>query len=385
MTRRIGLHDERWWLNAYARGRWWAGVFGVWTLFAVLMAGYAQLRFDEGRTFAGWLSTMLPFYWAWVPLMPPVVSLVSRFDFRTGERPRSVVAHLGVGGVAVVSHCAVYALFLTISSPGGWAAFTRTALVTVGRHGVGDLATYSALAGAILGLQQYRRAQARERDAARNAIRASRLEAQLSAARLDALQMQLHPHFLFNALNSISVMVLKGSAAEAIRAIRQLAELLRVTLHSAGTQELPLQEEIAFVQGYLEIEKLRFGDRLEARYDVSADTATALVPHLILQPLVENAVIHGLRSRVRGGCIRIAACRDDGILRLEVRDNGAGLMVDGRGFSEGVGLTNTRRRLSELYGDDACLSLVSGEDGGTLAQVSLPYHTHAREAGGAKA
>jgi len=371
-----GSRDERWWLNAFGSPRWWAGVFGVWTLFGVLWAGHARLRFNMDRTFVEWLFTMLPFYWAWVPLMPPVVILVSRFDFRSGQRLRSGLAHLMVAAGVIVCQSTLYAVILTLTTSSEWNAFTGLALGTVTRHGVGDLATYAALAGGILIVQQYRRAQARELEAAWNAIRASRLEAQLSSARLDALQMQLHPHFLFNALNSISVMVLKRAETEAIRAVRRLADLLRVTLHTAGTQELPLQEEIAFVQGYLEIEKLRFGDRLRVEFDVSVGVSAALVPHLILQPLVENAVIHGLPSRAQEGRIRVTARRDDDALRLEVWDNGAG-PNGGEAASQGVGLANIRTRLQELYGDEARLSIDPAKCGGTAASIVLPYHTEA--------
>ncbi|MGE0353187.1 MAG: sensor histidine kinase [Gemmatimonadales bacterium] len=377
--------DERWWLHAFTSARWWAGVVAAWTLFALLMAGYAQIRFGGPGGYAGWVSTMLPFYWSWVPLMPAVVLMVARFDFRPGERGTSVPAHLGAGVVAVLAHAVVYASTLTLMHAGESGGLARTIAVNLRRHGVGDLATYTAAAGAILILQQYRRAQAREREATRSAIRASRLEAQLSAARLDALQMQLHPHFLFNALNSISVMVLKGAGPEAIRAIRRLADLLRATLHTAGTQELPLQEEIAFAQGYLELEKMRFGDRLQIEFDVAGDAAAALVPHLILQPLVENAVVHGLQSRVRDGRIRVAARREDGMLRLEVWDNGAGLPADGSHLSQGVGLSNTRARLQELYRDEGRLTIAPAREGGTLAAISLPYHTETRPAPGGPA
>jgi len=379
-----GSQGERWWVNVYGTTRWWAGVFGLWTLFGMLMAGYAQLRFGQGRGYVGWLSTMLPFYWAWVPLTPAVVSLVSRFDFRGGYRLRSLAVHLAAGGVAILSHGLIYALLLTVPTPGRWDGLGQTVVVTLRRHAVGDLATYAVLSGAVLTLLQYRRAQDREREAAQAAIRATRLEVQLSAARLDALQRQLHPHFLFNALNSISVMVLKGAGAEAIRAIRQLADLLRVTLRTTGNQEVPLQEEVAFVQGYLEIEKLRFSDRLELEFEIAADTGAALVPHLILQPLVENAVIHGLRSRDYNGCIRVAAHRDNCTLRLEVSDDGAGLPADPGDRPCGVGLRNTRARLKELYGDSAYLHIGSSTGGGTTASISLPYHTDPHpDAGGA--
>jgi signal transduction histidine kinase len=374
---------ERWWLNAFATVWWWAAVFALWTVFGLLITAWAQLRFgpSQGLVYADWLPTMLPFYWVWVPLTPAVVVLAEAMDFRAGRRVKSLLGLLAAGCVAVLIHGALYALIMTlVQSADGAGGLGGRLVHTLREHAAGSLATYAALAGAVLTLQAYRRAQVRERDVARAAIRASRLEAQLSAARLDALQMQLRPHFLFNTLNSISVMVLKGAGPEAIRAIRQLGDLLRTTLHSAGAQEVPLQEEVAFVQGYLDIERLRFGDRLRVGFEIPDDAAVALVPHLILQPLVENAIVHGLADRLHDGHIRVVAHRDAETLNLEVWDNGAGLPANAAPTQSGVGLSNVRARLRELYGEAAHVHVVSATEGGTRASIALPYHTEARPA-----
>ncbi len=275
-------------------------------------------------------------------------------------------------------HSLIYSLYRTAVPLNEAGGFVTVVLRTIPRHATGDITTYAVVIGAVLALQEYRRSQVRKREAARIALRASRLETQLSDARLKALQMQLHPHFLFNALNTISVLVLKGARAEAIRAIRQLGDLLRVTLHSASAAERRLEEEIDFVSRYLDIEKLRFGDRLRVELDITEDATAALVPHLILQPLIENAIVHGLGSSARSGWIRVAAGRDGSMLRLEVQDNGEGLPAEGDGLSRGVGLTNTQARLQELYGDGAQLTIASGEGGGTLVVITLPYHTDIR-------
>jgi sensor histidine kinase YesM len=214
----------------------------------------------------------------------------------------------------------------------------------------------------------------REQEAIAAALRASRLEAQLTAARLEALQMQLHPHFLFNALNSISVMVLKGDREEAIRAIRQLADLLRVALRAVGTQERSLEEELAFLEAYLAIERLRFADQLTVEFDIAPESLASLVPCLILQPLVENAVVHGVRSRRGTGRIRVATRRESHTLQLEVWDNGQQPPAEAKRVA-GVGLTITRDRLRELYGDRARFDLRAAADGGTIASISMPYHT----------
>lgn len=368
--------NGRWWLNAYSSARWWAGVFALWTAFGVLMAGHVQVRFGGRPTFVTHLLSIVPFYWAWIPLMPLVIEVALHFDFRAKRWIRSLGGHAAGGLAIVVLHSLLYSLYRTVVPLGEAGGVTTVLFRTIPRHATGDLTTYAVVVAAIMALQVYRRGQDREREAARSALRASRLEAQLSAARLEALQMQLHPHFLFNALNTISVLVLKGASTDAIRAIRQLAELLRASLHTASNSERSLEEEIAFVRLYLTIEKLRFEDRLQVQFEIAEDAVAALVPHFILQPLIENAIVHGRPSSSRGLCIQVRASRDGNSLRMEVRDNGKGLSSKGGEVPGGVGLTNTRARLRELYGDEARFSITSAQGGGTVAGIDLPYRAH---------
>jgi two-component system LytT family sensor kinase len=374
VERRPSVERERWWLTAYRRPRWWVGVFALWTAFGILMVGHVQARFGGQPAFVPYLFTIVPFYWAWVPLMPLVVELAVRWDFGPGRRARSLAGHLGGAVFVIVLHGLLYAVYRTAVPLAETGDLLMVLVRTLQRHATGDLATYAVVVGALVALQAFRRAERRERELDRIALRASQLEARLSTARLEALQMQLRPHFLFNALNTISVLVLKGEGRDAIRAIRRLADLLRDTLRTAATPERSLQEEVAFAREYLVLEQLRFGDRLRVEIDLPADAASALVPHLILQPLIENAVIHGLgpSGRSGGGRLRIAAGRRDGMLHLEVLDNGAGLDAGGA-RAGGVGLANTRQRLHELYGERARLDVAPAEDGGTVAAIDLPY------------
>jgi two-component system LytT family sensor kinase len=361
----------RWWLTGYNSGRWWVGAFALWTAFGLLMVGYVQVRF--GGSLVGHLPSIVPFYWAWVPMMPLILGRTMQFDFRSGSRLRSLAGH-AVGALAVlVAHSCIYSGYrwlVPLGEPAGW---TRVLLRTLGRHAAGDVATYAVVTGTMLAVVQHLRAREREREAIRATLHASRLEAQLSAARLEALQMQLRPHFLFNTLNSISVLILKEANPLAIQAIRQLGDLLRATLQTEAAAERPLEEEVDLVERYLAIEKLRFGDRLRVDLQIEAQVTTALVPHLILQPLVENAVVHGLGASRRPVVIRVAARRDSDSLWLEVRDDGAGVPAGSGSLRPGVGLTNTRARLRELYGEDARLSVVAGVGGGTVAAIRLPY------------
>ena len=186
--------------------------------------------------------------------------------------------------------------------------------------------------------------------------------------------MQLNPHFLFNTLNSIASLVHEQPLAEGM--IEALSDLLRLTLSASDRQEVTLEEELHFLDRYLLIEQTRFGDRLRVEKQVEPATLEAVVPILILQPLVENAVKHGIEAQIAPGLIRIEAQRVGDTLRLAVSDNGPGLASLGEGgLKERVGLSNTRSRLKELYHGQAALELCPGKDGGLSAQVQLPWHT----------
>jgi hypothetical protein len=212
----------------------------------------------------------------------------------------------------------------------------------------------------------HQRSQRREKQA-------MELEGRLATARLDALRMQLHPHFLFNTLNAISTLVHKNPGA-ADEMIANLSELLRATLDTRE-QEITLRRELEFLDHYLEIQQVRFGTRLRVEKEIDAKSLDSLVPTLILQPLVENAIRHGLEPKTADGLLRISANCVENSVRLTVRDDGAGSKAAGGSSSHsGIGIANTRARLKELYGDTARLMLTSVSDGGFCAEVTLPYH-----------
>jgi signal transduction histidine kinase len=217
------------------------------------------------------------------------------------------------------------------------------------------------------------------------------LQARLDLAQLQALKLQLQPHFLFNTLNTITALVHTDPQA-AERMVSGLSELLRFSLGSAGEQEVPLERELEVLRHYLDIQQVRFRDRLSVRFDVGDDAARAYVPNLLLQPLVENAIKHGIGPRAAAGCITIAAHRDNGVLALEVSDDGVGEPRDVV-RREGVGLGNARARLRSLYGDahrfDAGVPAGTGMEDrmGFRVCIEIPFHTRAPEArdGGASA
>jgi LytS/YehU family sensor histidine kinase len=207
-----------------------------------------------------------------------------------------------------------------------------------------------------------------------NELRASRLEAQLAQAQLQALKMQLQPHFLFNTLHSVSALVHKDPAA-AEKMLARLGDFLRLTLDSAGAQEVSLQQELEFLRCYLGIESVRFRDRLLVQMDIEPGTLDARLPNLILQPIVENAIKHGIAPSTSGGRIEIAARRLDGVLQVQVTDNGCGLPAPGNAslVKAGVGLANTQSRLEQLYGGQGGLDLVNTASGGVRVTLEVPF------------
>ncbi len=220
---------------------------------------------------------------------------------------------------------------------------------------------------AIIGLQHAvdyaRQARARE-------VRTARLEARLVASQLQALQQQLHPHFLFNTLHAISTLVHRDPD-KADLMIERLSDLLRMTLNKVGVQEVELVEELEYLRAYTDIEQVHFGHRLKIDQRIDAAAIDALVPTLILQPLVENAVRHGLEPMVRGGTLIIEAVTGADTLCLRVRDDGAGFSQSWQ-RREGVGLSNTRSRLERLYGDHATVTIRENPGGGAVAELSIP-------------
>ncbi len=230
---------------------------------------------------------------------------------------------------------------------------------------------FVGLVAAFHALTYYRSARERE-------LVASRLETQLATAHLQLLKMQLQPHFLFNTLHSISALMHEDvEAADGM--IAKLSELLRLTVDNGGDHEVPMRQEMAFIERYLDIEQMRFADRLTVDVDVDPATYDALVPSMILQPLVENAIHHGIATRAGAGRLRIACSASNGWLRLIVSDNGPGIPDDGRGLREGTGLSNTRARLAQLYGDEFRLELRPGVAGGLQATLAVPLRTSVQD------
>jgi len=242
-----------------------------------------------------------------------------------------------------------------------------------------DFVVYVVVLGAGLARNYYVRYQARLEETRRleaeaTELRAERavLHAQVTDARLNALRAQLNPHFLFNTLNAVSTLV-EEDPPGARRMLARLSDLLRHTLGEENEQEIPLARELEMLRRYLDIMEVRFQGKLDVSIDSDKSLDDALVPNLVLQPLVENAFRHGIAQLQSVGRVAVRAAREDGDLVLTVRDNGRGPAKDLR---EGVGLSNTRARLTQLYGSDRQrLALTAAQDGGAIAEVRVPYHT----------
>jgi two-component system, LytTR family, sensor kinase len=222
--------------------------------------------------------------------------------------------------------------------------------------------------------RNYARFQERAQAALRSDLRASQLETQVAQARLGALKAQLQPHFLFNTLNAIVVLVRQQKAQQAEETLSRFSDLLRAVLANMEAQEVTLARELEYLGLYLSIEQVRFSDRLRVAIHVDPDLLDAAVPHMGLQPIVENAIRHGIGRRATPGSIEIRAARQGDDLHVSVSDDGPGFGLAGAGGGLGLGLSNTRARLKQLYGDGSDLRTADAPGGGAVVTMILPFH-----------
>jgi two-component system LytT family sensor kinase len=300
--------------------------------------------------------------YVWACLTPVIFRIAPRLPLSRGKWARSLPLHLAIAvGIALFS--------TTMNTAMGWAMWPdeppNFRVYFQGGYYF-NIQWYCVVTGVWYALDYYRRFRDRE-------IAAAQLGARLAEARLEALKMQIQPHFLFNTLHSISELVHEDPEA-ADRMITRLGDLLRLTVDNAEAHEVTLAHEMDFLEAYLEIQRTRFQDTLEVEIRIPPGLLDALVPNLVLQPLVENAIRHGVASRGGVGRVRVSAARDGEWLRLEVRDNGAGLpAVPAARGREGVGVRNTRARLEQMYGARQRFELRNGSRGGAVAAVSIPF------------
>jgi len=355
--------NRRFWLET-------ALIFAAWMVFALLLA-------NQNYTVTALAGRQMPLFVAlrpglleavlWALTTVAIFWLVRRFPLDRGRVLRGIAVHFVAAVVIALARSGVMVVLrpyfpwlrvLPTFTLQFWGTSSQNFLIYALLLGIGHLVLY------------YRRYREREQAAAE-------LARGLTEARLQALKMQLQPHFLFNTLNAISALI-PAEAKPARRMLARLGDLLRVTLEHEEKQEVTLREELAVLEPYLEIEQARLEDRLTVVMKIAPETLDARVPHLLLQPLVENAIRHGIAARIEPGKVEISASRgpDDRFLQLEIRDDGRGMNRDRKvGTRRGVGLTNIRSRLEQLYGREHRFKLENQAEGGVLVRIDLPWRS----------
>ena len=323
-----------------------------------------SLERDATANFAYIVAMNLVLWGGWAVFAPAIIWLGRRVPLERAHWRRALAIHAPASLLVTTGHLVWVGSgrFLLQRAFGAdaqwwptvWDAFFRTVDF--------ELPVYWAILGAHQSIAYYRRLRARE-------FHSARLETRLVEAQLQALQQQLHPHFLFNTLHAISALVHRDPDM-ADMMLERLADLLRLTLRSSGVREIPLHQELEYLRAYLAIEQVHFGDRLTIEIAIDAAAVDVLVPTLILQPVVENAIRHGLEPKTGPAMLTVGARVEHNSLRLSICDNGIGLR-DQRG-GHGIGLSNTRSRLQRLYGSEDALRLMDNPRGGVIVDIRLP-------------
>jgi hypothetical protein len=346
-------------------------ILGFWTLPGLLYASQLYLGFEGSEKALSWwrlAAWQLLIYYVWAALTPLILWLGQRF---TVDRIRNLALHLLFGSLISIFHIFAYTVFTEgLDIYPDWRShvgFINRFIHFIGMYFHLDFFTYCGILGAGLAFAYYHKYREKE-------LQAAELRTQLAQAQLEALRMQIHPHFLFNTLNSIVGLIRNHENKAAISMTTELGELLRHVLAHSERQEVPLREELDFLQRYLDIQQMRFSDRLELRIEIEPEALDAKVPTLMLQPLVENALRHGIAARATPGLLALSARRENGHLQIEVYNDGPVLPAGWRMEKcSGVGLANTNARLWQLYGARQSFALRNLGNSGVVATVAIPF------------
>lgn len=346
----------------------WLLVLGVFTIPALISAALYHTRYLQlGRETVLWKWIVdFQFAWyIWAALTPLVVWLGRRYRLGQKNWVAPAAIHLVIGSMLSVFQIFLGVIFSIIiyQEPFNWEYISGQVVPTIIGRFASQLTVYVLILGVSYAFEYQK--QSNER-----AQRASGLESELVKARLDALKQQLQPHFLFNTLNSISVLMQKGEITLANKVLNDLSDLLRQVLRKEDAQLVTLEEELEFVRRYVAIEQVRYGERLEVTFDISPELSSAPVPSFILQLLVENAIRHGVAKKADAGRVRIVALGVGKSLQLKVIDDGVG--IEGMSLNEGVGISNARSRLQHLYGEAHRIDIRNNDATGVTALIEIP-------------
>lgn len=356
----------------------WAGIIGFWGLLALfnisqnLFSAYANGRPVVWQVTLTWQLGWL----VWVLFTPWVIYLAKQYKVKRHQLRKGLFKHIGLAlGVCILHFFAESVLNLLLN-------LAIEAKLPRARLYVGLIAykfhvhlfAYFAIVGVVQALEYFRQNQQYALEKSNLEARASQLETQLTQAQLQSLKMQLQPHFLFNTHHAVIALMLKQENKQAIQMLNQLSDLLRLTLERSQKQFVSLEEEIEFLQLYLDIQQIRFQDRLQVTVHIPENLQNAQVPNMLLQPLVENALKHGIEPYSQAGKLEVlASSQPDNTLKLTISDDGQG--IDFERFNEGIGLRNTRQRLEQLYQQSFDFQLINSEQGGAKVEISLPHQS----------
>lgn len=359
--------------------RWhrWSVIFGVYTLIALFFIGQNTVRHLTQGSSLLWQQAANEFaYWyIWAVLTPVILTYARRFRIAREQWWKGVLAHLALCIVVAPLQEVLWYLFrYTVTYPRSFEDVASQWPQIRGWILVGSLTSfykYWLIVGIYYLFDYYRRYQHREQEASALQLKTSQLEQQLTQAQLDALKMQLHPHFLFNTLNAIGVLM-NEDVGKANRMLVRLSDLLRMTLDSHSAQTIPLHQEVDFLKRYLDIESIRFEDRLEITWDIAPDTLDVPIPNLILQPIVENAIRHGIAPLADAGQLCIRASIKNEQLVIQIEDDGPGIESAAAREADGIGLANVEARLAQHYGRAYTLHFQKQSPRGTCVHLTIP-------------
>jgi hypothetical protein len=355
--------------SRFRRSRWlhWGAVLFVATILGLCEGIQSYVAYAAKRDPITWGQAVglgLGLWYGWAVIWVAAFQLVRRLPLEQHNWLPRLLIHLTVGLFLPLAKLVLdYPVIAAFYCPQGWSlSFTVCYRMGMRSHYYPYLLISWAMLGVGHALRTYGKYWERT-------VLSAQLQARLASAQLQVLKMQLHPHFLFNTLNTISALI-HSDGDRADQMVARLGDLLRQTLEHSGGEEVPLRRELDFVESYLEIDRIRFGPRLSVTVDVDADALDGTLPCLLLQPLVENAIRHGIERKSGPGHLAIRARRSGPWLRLQVEDDGPGLPPD---VEEGVGLSNTRARLRQLYGDEHAFVLQGNAATGTCVTVEVPF------------